>query len=92
MRPDHLDLTDECSGETQIPVESLVLAQQLAQALRWFNQSMSNEINTLFWLCTDGQLYIWHVLHSEASRKNILLRKCFYSFAPLMQTMCLFIV
>ncbi|OXB69401.1 hypothetical protein ASZ78_004891 [Callipepla squamata] len=52
-----------------------------------FNQSVSNELNigvgTSFCFCTDGQLHIRQVLHPEASKKNILLPECFYSFFDL---------
>ncbi|KAF7246116.1 Epithelial splicing regulatory protein 1 [Varanus komodoensis] len=85
--PDHLELTDECKEVTHITEDSLRLAPQLEQALRQFNQSVSNELNigvgTSFCLCTDGQLHIRQVLHPEASKKNILLPECFYSFFDL---------
>ncbi|XP_062836239.1 epithelial splicing regulatory protein 1 isoform X3 [Anolis carolinensis] len=85
--PDQLELTQECQEVTNIAEESLTLAPQLEQALRQFNQSVSNELNigvgTSFCLCTDGQLHIRQVLHPEASKKNILLPECFYSFFDL---------
>uniref|UniRef100_A0A4W3K466 Epithelial splicing regulatory protein 2 n=1 Tax=Callorhinchus milii TaxID=7868 RepID=A0A4W3K466_CALMI len=34
-------------------------------------------------LCTDGQLLIRQVLHPEASKKNLVLPECFYSFYDL---------
>uniref|UniRef100_A0A8C8RVS9 Epithelial splicing regulatory protein 1 n=1 Tax=Pelusios castaneus TaxID=367368 RepID=A0A8C8RVS9_9SAUR len=87
VRPDHLDLTDECKETTKLEVESLARAPQLEQALRQFNQSVSNELNigvgTSFCLCTDGPLHIRQLLHPEASKKNILLPECFYSFFDL---------
>ncbi|XP_034982336.1 epithelial splicing regulatory protein 1 isoform X2 [Zootoca vivipara] len=85
--PDHLELTDECKEETGLTEDHLTLAPQLEQALRQFNQSVSNELNigvgTSFCLCTDGQLHLRQVLHPEASKKNILLSECFYSFFDL---------
>ncbi|NXK85952.1 ESRP1 protein, partial [Formicarius rufipectus] len=87
VRPDHSELTAECQEITQVDVESLALAPPLEQALRQFNQSVSNELNigvgTSFCFCTDGQLHIRQVLHPEASKKNILLPECFYSFFDL---------
>nr|XP_020641063.1 epithelial splicing regulatory protein 1 isoform X1 [Pogona vitticeps] len=85
--PEHLELTKECKEETFLSEESLRLAPPLEQALRQFNQSVSNELNigvgTSFCLCTDGQLHLRQVLHPEASKKNILLPECFYSFFDL---------
>ncbi|NXT99820.1 ESRP1 protein, partial [Buphagus erythrorhynchus] len=87
VRPEHTELTAECQEITQVDVESLALAPPLEQALRQFNQSVSNELNigvgTSFCFCTDGQLHIRQVLHPEASKKNILLPECFYSFFDL---------
>uniref|UniRef100_A0A8D0HG01 Epithelial splicing regulatory protein 1 n=1 Tax=Sphenodon punctatus TaxID=8508 RepID=A0A8D0HG01_SPHPU len=87
VRPDRLELTDECQEETQLEADSLSLAPPLEQSLRQFSQSVSNELNigigTSFCLCTDGQLHIRQVLHPEASKKNILLPECFYSFFDL---------
>ncbi|XP_040210614.1 epithelial splicing regulatory protein 1 isoform X2 [Rana temporaria] len=87
VRPDHLELTEECKEASKIEPESLYLAAQLEQALQQFNQTVGNEINigvgTSFCLCTDGQLHIRQVLHPEASKKNILLPDCFYSFFDL---------
>ncbi|MEE6463536.1 hypothetical protein FKM82_005943 [Ascaphus truei] len=64
-----------------------MVAPQLEQALRQFNQSVGNElkidVGTSFCLCTYGQLHIRQVLHPEASKKNILLPECFYSFFDL---------
>ncbi|XP_029447573.1 epithelial splicing regulatory protein 1 isoform X2 [Rhinatrema bivittatum] len=87
VRPDHLEVTDECKERTKLEAESLCSAPELEQALRQFNQSVSNELNigvgTSFCLCTDGQLHVRQVLHPEASKKNILLPECFYSFFDL---------
>lgn len=73
VRPDHLDLTEDCKEETKLDAESLSSAPQLDQALRQFNQSVSNELNigvgTSFCLCTDGQLHVRQILHPEASKK-----------------------
>ncbi|KAM9164362.1 epithelial splicing regulatory protein 1 [Pangshura tecta] len=87
VRPECLDLTEECKETTKLEVESLARAPQLEQALQQFNQSVSNELNigvgTSFCLCTDGPLHIRQLLHPEASKKNILLPECFYSFFDL---------
>ncbi|XP_060051950.1 epithelial splicing regulatory protein 1 isoform X8 [Erinaceus europaeus] len=87
VRPDSLELTEDCKEETKIDAESLTSALQLDQALRQFNQSVSNELNigvgTSFCLCTDGQLHVRQILHPEASKKNVLLPECFYSFFDL---------
>nr|XP_033790648.1 epithelial splicing regulatory protein 1 isoform X2 [Geotrypetes seraphini] len=87
IRPDRLEVTEECKERTKLDVESLASAPELEQALRQFNQSVSNELNigvgTSFCLCTDGQLHIRQILHPEASKKNILLPECFYSFFDL---------
>uniref|UniRef100_A0A803YPR8 Epithelial splicing regulatory protein 1 n=1 Tax=Meleagris gallopavo TaxID=9103 RepID=A0A803YPR8_MELGA len=87
VRPDHPELTAECQEVTKVDVESLAQAPSLEQALRQFNQSVSNELNigvgTSFCFCTDGQLHIRQVLHPETSKKNILLPECFYSFFDL---------
>ncbi|XP_050796888.1 epithelial splicing regulatory protein 1 isoform X1 [Gopherus flavomarginatus] len=87
VRPERLDLTEECKETTKLELESLARAPQLEQALQQFNQSVSNELNigvgTSFCLCTDGQLHIRQLLHPEASKKNILLPECFYSFFDL---------
>lgn len=73
VRPDQLELTEDCKEETKIDAENLSSAPQLDQALRQFNQSVSNELNigvgTSFCLCTDGQLHIRQILHPEASKK-----------------------
>ncbi|KAM8966224.1 epithelial splicing regulatory protein 1 [Pelodytes ibericus] len=86
IRPDHLELTEECK-EAKIEAESLYTAPQLEQALQQFNQSVGNELNigvgTSYCICTDGQLHIRQVLHPEASKKNIMLPECFYSFFDL---------
>ncbi|EMP28325.1 Epithelial splicing regulatory protein 1 [Chelonia mydas] len=83
VRPEHLDLTEECKETTKLEVESLARAPQLEQALQQFNQSVSNELNigvgTSFCLCTDGQLHVRQLLHPEASKK-VLNR---YSSTPL---------
>ncbi|NWX84019.1 ESRP1 protein, partial [Nothoprocta ornata] len=87
VQPDRPELTAECQEVTQVDAQSLALAPPLEQALRQFNQSVSNELNiglgTSFCFCTDGQLHIRQVLHPEACKKNISLPECFYSFFDL---------
>ncbi|XP_006003503.1 epithelial splicing regulatory protein 1 isoform X2 [Latimeria chalumnae] len=87
VRPDSLELSDECKEETAISVENVSTAESLGRVLTQFNEAVSNELNigvgTSFCLCTDGQLHIRQVLHPEASSKNITLPDCFYSFFDL---------
>ncbi|XP_053571183.1 epithelial splicing regulatory protein 1 isoform X1 [Bombina bombina] len=87
VSPDHLEVTEECAEGKDIDLEKLKTAPRLEQALQQFNQSVGNELNigvgTSFCLCTDGQLHVRQVLHPEASKKNILLPECFYSFFDL---------
>ncbi|KAI4565962.1 hypothetical protein MJT46_009337 [Ovis ammon polii x Ovis aries] len=65
----------------------LLLWKVVDLANKKFNQSVSNELNigvgTSFCLCTDGQLHVRQILHPEASKKNVLLPECFYSFFDL---------
>ncbi|NXU54922.1 ESRP2 protein, partial [Turnix velox] len=52
-----------------------------------FSQLVSSDLKVLgkssYTLCSDGQLLIRQVLHPEASKKNLLLSDCFYSFYDL---------
>ncbi|XP_069076587.1 epithelial splicing regulatory protein 1 isoform X1 [Pleurodeles waltl] len=86
IRPEEPEGAEESSEEGS-EEDRLTCVPQLEQALQQFNQSVSNELNigvgTSFSLCTDGQLHIRQVLHPEASKKNILLPECFYSFFDL---------
>ncbi|KTF80892.1 hypothetical protein cypCar_00046046, partial [Cyprinus carpio] len=52
-----------------------------------FHQSVSAELKSLgrssYTLCVDGPLLIRQVLHPEASKKNLVLPECFYTFVDL---------
>ncbi|KAG9352570.1 hypothetical protein JZ751_020984 [Albula glossodonta] len=52
-----------------------------------FQQSVSNELKALgrssYTLCVDGPLVVRQAFHPEASKKNIVLPDCFYSFVDL---------
>ncbi|XP_078543146.1 epithelial splicing regulatory protein 1 isoform X2 [Lissotriton helveticus] len=89
IRPEEPEGAVESSEEAEESSEEHrhACVPQLEQALQQFNESVSNELNigvgTSFCLCTDGQLHIRQVLHPEASKKNISLPECFYSFFDL---------
>ncbi|XP_043922477.1 epithelial splicing regulatory protein 1 isoform X2 [Protopterus annectens] len=87
VRPDKLELSEDCTNDTGLQLEDLSQAQPLEVALQQFNLFVSNELNTelgaSFCLCTDGQLHLRQVLHPEASNKNIALSEGFYSFFDL---------
>ncbi|XP_064884576.1 epithelial splicing regulatory protein 2 isoform X10 [Columba livia] len=55
--------------------------------LHKFSQLVSSDLKGLgrssYTLCSDGQSLIRQVLHPEASKKNLLLSDCFYSFYDL---------
>ncbi|XP_078254535.1 epithelial splicing regulatory protein 1 [Rhinoraja longicauda] len=87
VKPNNLELTEQCVEQTGVTPENLTTAKPLDQVLQQFDQSVSSELNiglgTSFCLCTDGQLHIRQVFHPEASRKNVSLPECFYSFFDL---------
>lgn len=87
VKPNNLELTEQCVEHTGITPENLTTAKPLDQVLQQLDRSVSNELNiglgTSFCLCTDGQLHIRQVFHPEASRKNVSLPECFYSFFDL---------
>ncbi|GCC25724.1 hypothetical protein chiPu_0004135 [Chiloscyllium punctatum] len=87
IKPNNLELTEQCTEHTDITVEDLTTAESLEQVLQQFNRSVSTELNigvgTSFCLCTDSQLLIRQVFHPEASNKNVVLPECFYSFFDL---------
>ncbi|XP_007886111.1 epithelial splicing regulatory protein 1 isoform X3 [Callorhinchus milii] len=87
IKPNNLELTEQCTEETGITMENLTAAEPLEEVLQQFNRSLSNELNigvdTSFCLCTFGQLHIRQVLHPEACNKNVTLPECFYSFFDL---------
>ncbi|XP_062841758.1 epithelial splicing regulatory protein 1 [Trichomycterus rosablanca] len=87
VKPECVELTDECRDASGLSEEALSAAIPLEQALNQINQSLCSELDTgagsSFCLCTDGQLHLRQVLHPEASSKNILLPECFFSFFDL---------
>ncbi|XP_041918407.1 epithelial splicing regulatory protein 2 isoform X1 [Alosa sapidissima] len=87
VKPDSLDLTEQCKEETGLTVDELLKAEPLDSVLQQFQQSVSAEVKALgrssYTLCVDGPLIIRQVLHPEASKKNLVLPECFYSFVDL---------
>uniref|UniRef100_A0A672SGU0 Epithelial splicing regulatory protein 1 n=1 Tax=Sinocyclocheilus grahami TaxID=75366 RepID=A0A672SGU0_SINGR len=87
VKPDHIELSEECQEVSGLTEEALTEAEPLEEAIEQLNQRLCAEVDTgagsTFYLCTDGQLHIRQVLHPEASSKNILLPECFFSFFDL---------
>ncbi|XP_064169608.1 epithelial splicing regulatory protein 2 isoform X1 [Anguilla rostrata] len=87
VKPDSLELTDQCKEETGLTWEELCKAEPLDSALQQFQQSISSELKALgrssYTLCVDGPLLIRQAFHPEASKKNLVLPDCFYSFVDL---------
>ncbi|XP_042561412.1 epithelial splicing regulatory protein 2 isoform X2 [Clupea harengus] len=87
VKPDSLDLTEQCKEETSLTVDELLKAEALDSVLQQVQQSVSAEVKALgrssYTLCVDGPLIIRQVLHPEASKKNLVLPECFYSFVDL---------
>uniref|UniRef100_A0A4W5JYQ5 Epithelial splicing regulatory protein 2 n=1 Tax=Hucho hucho TaxID=62062 RepID=A0A4W5JYQ5_9TELE len=84
VKPDTLELTDQSKEETGLSVDDLYKAEPLDKVLQQFQQSVSAELKALgrssYTLCVDGPLIIRQALHPEASKKNLVLPECFYSF------------
>uniref|UniRef100_A0A674EK37 Epithelial splicing regulatory protein 2 n=1 Tax=Salmo trutta TaxID=8032 RepID=A0A674EK37_SALTR len=84
VKPDSLELTDQSKEETGLSVDELYKAEPLDKVLQQFQQSVSAELKALgrssYTLCVDGPLIIRQALHPEASKKNLVLPECFYSF------------
>uniref|UniRef100_A0A4W5PUP1 Epithelial splicing regulatory protein 2 n=1 Tax=Hucho hucho TaxID=62062 RepID=A0A4W5PUP1_9TELE len=84
VKPDTLELTDQSKEETGLSVDDLYKAEPLDKVLQQFQQSVSVELKALgrssYTLCVDGPLIIRQALHPEASKKNLVLPECFYSF------------
>uniref|UniRef100_A0A8B9K7X4 Epithelial splicing regulatory protein 2 n=1 Tax=Astyanax mexicanus TaxID=7994 RepID=A0A8B9K7X4_ASTMX len=87
IKPDTLELTDQCKEETGLTVEELGKADHLDTVLQQFQQAVSAEVKALgrssYTLCVDGPLLIRQALHPEASKKNLVLPECFYQFVDL---------
>ncbi|XP_046897862.1 epithelial splicing regulatory protein 2 isoform X2 [Hypomesus transpacificus] len=84
VKPDSLELTDQCIEETGLDLDEICKAETLDKVLQQFQQSVSAEVKALgrtsYTLCVDGPLVIRQALHPEASKKNLILPECFYSF------------
>ncbi|XP_069377835.1 epithelial splicing regulatory protein 2 isoform X5 [Paralichthys olivaceus] len=84
VKPDTLELTDQCKEETGLTLDDFVKAEPLDKALQQFQQSVSSEIKSLgrssCTLCVNSPLVIRQALHPEASKKNLVLPECFFSF------------
>uniref|UniRef100_G3PVF9 RRM domain-containing protein n=1 Tax=Gasterosteus aculeatus aculeatus TaxID=481459 RepID=G3PVF9_GASAC len=84
VKPDALELTDQCSEDTGLTVDDLAEAEPLDKVLQQFQQSVSSEVKCLgrssFTLCVDSPHVIRQALHPEASKKNLVLPECFFSF------------
>uniref|UniRef100_A0A8C7ZJK5 Epithelial splicing regulatory protein 2 n=1 Tax=Oryzias sinensis TaxID=183150 RepID=A0A8C7ZJK5_9TELE len=87
VKPDSLELTDQCKEETGLTVEDVIKAEPLDKVLQQFQQSVSSEVKSLgrssFTLLVNSPLVIRQVLHPEASKKNLVLPECFFSFVDL---------
>lgn len=87
VQPDSVDLSEQCKEETGLTAEELCKAEPLESVLQQFHQSVSAELKSLgrssYTLCVDGPLLIRQVLHPEASKKNLVLPECFYTFVDL---------
>ncbi|KAM8876648.1 epithelial splicing regulatory protein 2 isoform 1-T1 [Synchiropus picturatus] len=87
VKPDTLDLTAECKEETGLTAEDVVKAEPLDQVLQQFQQSVSSEVKCLgrssYRLCVNSPHIIRQALHPEASKKNLVLPECFFSFVDL---------
>ncbi|XP_061102320.1 epithelial splicing regulatory protein 2-like isoform X2 [Conger conger] len=87
VKPDDLELTDQCSEETGLTLDELCKAEPLDRVLQQFQQEVSSELKALgrssYTLCVDGPLLIRQAFHPEASKKNVVLPDCFFSFIDL---------
>ncbi|CAL8350356.1 unnamed protein product [Merluccius merluccius] len=87
VKPDTLELTDECKEETALTVDDLLKADPLDKVLQQFQQSVQTEVKDLgrnsFTLCINGPLVVRQALHPEASKKNLVLPECFFTFVDL---------
>ncbi|KAM9826056.1 epithelial splicing regulatory protein 2 isoform 1-T2 [Syngnathus typhle] len=87
VKPDTLELADQCKEETGISLDDLVNAEPLDNVLQQFQQSVTSELKCLdrssYTLCVNSPLVIRQALHPEASKKNLILPECFFSFVDL---------
>uniref|UniRef100_A0A7N6FL64 RRM domain-containing protein n=1 Tax=Anabas testudineus TaxID=64144 RepID=A0A7N6FL64_ANATE len=84
VKPDTLELTDQCKEETGLSLDDTVTAEPLDKVLQ---QSVSSEVKCLgrssYTICVNSPLIIRQALHPEASKKNLVLPECFFSFVDL---------
>ncbi|XP_044046581.1 epithelial splicing regulatory protein 2 isoform X4 [Siniperca chuatsi] len=84
VKPDTLELTDQCKEETGLTLDDIIKAEPLDKVLQQFQQSVSSELKCLgrssYTLCVNSPLVIRQALHPEASKKNLVLPECFFSF------------
>ncbi|XP_019747351.1 epithelial splicing regulatory protein 2 isoform X3 [Hippocampus comes] len=87
VKPDTLELADQCKEETGLSLDDVVNAEPLDKVLLQFQQSVTSELKCLdrssYTLCVNSPLVIRQVLHPEASKKNLVLPECFFSFVDL---------
>uniref|UniRef100_A0A7N6FH52 RRM domain-containing protein n=1 Tax=Anabas testudineus TaxID=64144 RepID=A0A7N6FH52_ANATE len=87
VKPDTLELTDQCKEETGLSLDDTVTAEPLDKVLQQFHQSVSSEVKCLgrssYTICVNSPLIIRQALHPEASKKNLVLPECFFSFVDL---------
>ncbi|XP_008309106.1 epithelial splicing regulatory protein 2 isoform X2 [Cynoglossus semilaevis] len=87
VKPDTLELTEQCKEETGLTVDELLKAEALDKVLQQFEQSVSAEVKCLgrnsCTLCVISPLVIRQAIHPEASKKNLVLPECFFSFVDL---------
>ncbi|XP_043962113.1 epithelial splicing regulatory protein 2 isoform X1 [Gambusia affinis] len=87
VKPDTYELTDQCKEETGLTLEDIVDAEPLDKVLEQIQQSVSSEVKCLgrssYTLLVNGPLVIRQALHPEASKKNLVLPECFFSFVDL---------
>ncbi|XP_057710429.1 epithelial splicing regulatory protein 2 isoform X2 [Corythoichthys intestinalis] len=87
VKPDTLELPDQCKEETGLCLDDLVNAEPLDKVLQQFQQSVTSELECLdrssYTLCVNSPLVIRQALHPEASNKNLVLPECFFSFVDL---------
>uniref|UniRef100_A0A8D0CHP1 Epithelial splicing regulatory protein 2 n=1 Tax=Scleropages formosus TaxID=113540 RepID=A0A8D0CHP1_SCLFO len=87
VKPDLLEVTEECKEETGLAVDELCNAEPLDRVLHQFQQCVASELKSMgrssYTLCVTGPLLIRQALHPEASKKNLVLPDSFYSFVDL---------
>ncbi|XP_056134635.1 epithelial splicing regulatory protein 2 [Lampris incognitus] len=87
VKPDTLELTDQCKEDTGLNLDDILNAEPLDNVLQQFQQSVLSELKSLdrisYTLCVDGPLIIRQAFHPEASKKNLILPECFFSFVDL---------